>query len=253
MKIWRDLVESAGLSLSPGNVFASCLSISALVGLAVFSFTTIFGLAVAISLLVLGILLELIRSLGISRQRALEQIWPGIFDLLRSGAEAGLTIAEQIDYLAEHSPVALKGYFTQLAQDLERGIELERALGRFQSLVGSRSGDYLALVLLITSELGGRGEAEVWTKASSEVRQEQQLMNQVRAKQGWVLGSAKLAVLAPWLIVFVLLSLEQNRQAYATPQGTLVLLLGLLLSSFAYFLTSALGRLPLPGRVFHVG
>ncbi len=73
MKIWRDLVESAGLSLSPGNVFASCLSISALVGLAVFSFTTIFGLAVAISLLVLGILLELIRSLGISRQRALEQ------------------------------------------------------------------------------------------------------------------------------------------------------------------------------------
>jgi len=253
MRVWRELVESAGLSLSPANALASCLSISALIGLAIFSFTAIIGLALAIALLVLGILFELIRSLGTSRQRALEQIWPGIFDLLRSGAEAGLTIAEQLEYLAEHSPAALKEYFAQLSQDLERGVELERALARFQSLVGSRSGDFLVLVLLITSELGGRGEAEVWAKASSEVRQEQQLMNQVRAKQGWVLGSAKLAVLAPWLIVFVLLSLEQNREAYATNQGSLVLLLGLGLSSFAYFLTSALGRLPLPGRVFHVG
>lgn len=253
MRMWRELVESAGLSLSPANALASCLSISALIGLAIFSFTAIIGLALAIALLVLGILFELIRSLGTSRQRALEQIWPGIFDLLRSGAEAGLTIAEQLEYLAEHSPAALKQYFAQLSQDLERGVELERALARFQSMVGSRSGDFLVLVLLITSELGGRGEAEVWAKASSEVRQEQQLMNQVRAKQGWVLGSAKLAVLAPWLIVFVLLSLEQNREAYATNQGSLVLLLGLGLSSFAYFLTSALGRLPLPGRVFHVG
>lgn len=253
MKLWRDLVESAGLSVSPANALVSCLSISALIGLAIFSFTSIAGLAIAISLLVLGILFELIRSLGQARQRALEQIWPGIFDLLRSGAEAGLTIAEQLEYLAKHSPGALVNYFTELVQDLDRGVDLERALGTFQSNVGSRSGDYLALVLLITSELGGRGEAEVWSKASSEVRQEQQLMNQVRAKQGWVLGSAKLAVLAPWLIVFVLLSLEQNRQAYATPQGTLVLLLGLLLSSFAYFLTTALGRLPLPGRIFHVG
>lgn len=144
MKLWRDLVESAGLSVSPANALVSCLGISALIGLAIFSFTTIAGLAIAISLLVLGILFELIRSLGVSRQRALEQIWPGIFDLLRSGAEAGLTIAEQLDYLTAHSPDALENYFTQLAQDLDRGVELERALGRFQSQVGSRSGDYLA-------------------------------------------------------------------------------------------------------------
>jgi tight adherence protein B len=109
------------------------------------------------------------------------------------------------------------------------------------------------LVLAITSELGGRGEAEVWAAASREIRSEQQLMNQVRAKQGWVLGSAKLAVLAPWLIVFVLLALPQNRQAFSSLEGSLVLLLGLGLSFLAYFLTSALGRLPMPGRVFHVG
>lgn len=68
MKLWRDLVESAGLSVSPANALVSCLGISALIGLAIFSFTTIAGLAIAISLLVLGILFELIRSLGVSRK-----------------------------------------------------------------------------------------------------------------------------------------------------------------------------------------
>jgi tight adherence protein B len=108
------------------------------------------------------------------------------------------------------------------------------------------------LVLLITSELGGRGEAGIWEIASAEIRSEQQLRNQVLAKQGWVLGSAKLAVLAPWLIVFVLLSVESNRESFSSSSGTAVLLIGLLLSTFAYFLTSALGRLPMPRRVFSV-
>ncbi len=253
MKLWRDLAEAAGFGQSPQKLFLTCLLIASLVGAAVFSFTSITGLAISIALLILGILFEVIRSIGQGRLRALEQIWPGVFDLLRSGSEAGLTTYEQIEYLSKEAPAGIRRFFQQLFQDLEKGVALEKSLSVFQSQVGSRSGDFLAIVLLITTELGGRGESDIWAKASEEIRAEQQLMNQVRAKQGWVLGSAKLAVLAPWLIVFVLLSLEQNRLAFATTEGSLVLLLGLTLSGFAYFLTSFLGRLPLPARVFHVG
>jgi tight adherence protein B len=253
VKLWRELVEAAGLSFSPSQVLLAIWAISSLTGLAVFTFTSIVGLGLSIALLTFGILLELIRSLGETRQRALEQIWPGIFDLLRSGAEAGLTMTEQIEYLAQSAPLPIRSYFGSLLAEIDRGVSLEKSLSGFQAQVGSRSGDYLALVLAITSELGGRGEADVWAAASREIRSEQQLMNQVRAKQGWVLGSAKLAVLAPWLIVFVLLALPQNRQAFSSLEGSLVLLLGLGLSFLAYFLTSALGRLPMPGRVFHVG
>lgn len=253
MKLWRELASAAGFGLFANQLLSLTLFTCGFVGILIYFSTGITGLAFALFLLCFVILLEVLRALGAARTRALEQIWPSIFDLLRSGAEAGLTCAEQIEYLAKESPIAVRRFFQQLYFELDQGHSSQVALANFQNQVGSRSGDFLALVLLITSELGGRGESGIWSRASSEVRTEQQLLNQVLAKQGWVLGSAKLAVLAPWLVVFVLLSVPSNKEAFSTPTGSLVLLLGLALSVFAYFLTSLLGRLPMPERVFHVG
>lgn len=253
MKFWRELAGAAGFGLFANQLFALLLFICVAVGLIVYALTSILGLALSLALLSFGIGLELLRAIGSGRTRTLEQVWPSIFDLLRSGAEAGLSSHEQIEYLAEEAPVSVRRFFQQLQLQLERGQPMRSALADFQQQVGSRSGDFLALVLLITSELGGRGESGIWARASADIRSEQQLMGQVLAKQGWVMGSAKLAVLAPWLIVFVLLSVPSNREAFLAPTGTMILLLGLILSVFAYFLTSLLGKLPMPERVFHVG
>ena len=253
MKFWRELASAAGFGLFANQLLALVIICCALIALLIYFATSIAGLAISIGLLSLGVGLELLRALGTSRTRALEQIWPAIFDLLRSGAEAGLTSHEQIEYLSKEAPLAVRRYFEQLYLELERGTPMREALANFQQQVGSRSGDFLALVLLITSELGGRGEAGIWSRASSDIRTEQQLLGQVLAKQGWVLGSAKLAVLAPWLIVFVLLSVPSNREAFSSATGSMILLMGLALSVFAYFLTSILGRLPMPERVFNVG
>ncbi len=252
MKLWRDLASAAGLGLVTDYLLVGILILCALGGIVIYLLTAISGLALSIGLLIFGIALEVLRSIGNSRQRTLDQVWPGIFDLLRSGAEAGLTTHEQIEYLASEAPAPVRRYFKQLSSEVNGGQTISHALGSFQNSVGSRSGDFLAIVLLITSELGGRGEAGIWASASKEIRSEQQLLSQVLAKQGWVLGSAKMAVLAPWLIVFVLLSVESNRAAFSSPGGTAILFTGLLLSVFAYFLTSSLGRLPMPQRVFNV-
>lgn len=253
MKFWRELASAAGFGLLANQLLMLIIFICSMIGLLVYLGTGIAGLAISILLLCLGIGLEVLRALGAARTRALEQVWPSIFDLLRSGAEAGLSSFEQIEYLSKEAPMAVRRYFQQLYLELERGQLMRNALSAFQKQVGSRSGDFLALVLLITSELGGRGESGIWARASADIRAEQQLLSQVLAKQGWVLGSAKLAVLAPWLIVFVLLSVPSNEEAFSSAIGTIVLLVGLLLSVFAYFLTSILGRLPMPERVFHVG
>lgn len=252
MRFWREILSAAGLGPIAKQLLMGLVLALIFIGMVVYAATGIAGLGISLSLLSLGMFLEILRLVGRTRQKALDQIWPGIFDVLRSGAEAGLTLHEQIEYLANESPLAVRRYFQQLFMDLEHGKSIQEALSRFQNQVGSRSGDFMVMVLLITSELGGRGEAGIWERASQEIRSEQQLMNQVLAKQGWVLGSAKMAVLAPWLIVFVLLSVKSNQEAFASSTGTMILLIGLLLSFFAYFLTSALGRLPIPQRVFDV-
>lgn len=253
MKFWREIASAAGFGLFANQLLILLLASCIVIALLILFATGILGLALSIGLLSLGIGLEVLRVIGTSRARALEQVWPAIFDLLKSGAEAGLTSYEQIEYLAKEAPVLVRRYFQQLHLELERGHTIQQSLATFQQQVGSRSGDFLAIVLLITSELGGRGEAGIWARASSDIRSEQLLLGQVLAKQGWVLGSAKLAVLAPWLIVFVLLSVPSNQAAFSSNTGTIILLMGLILSVFAYFLTSFLGRLPLPERVFNVG
>jgi tight adherence protein B len=93
--------------------------------------------------------------------------------------------------------------------------------------------------------------AITYQRAAVQVRKEQGEISQLQAKQGWVSSSAKLALLAPWLIALVLVQLPQNKAAFATELGALVLILGLVLSLVAYALVNRLGRLPLPGRVLN--
>jgi tight adherence protein B len=111
--------------------------------------------------------------------------------------------------------------------------------------------DLLALLIELDSELGGHGMAVTYQRAAVQVRKEQGEISQLQAKQGWVSSSAKLALLAPWLIALVLVQLPQNKAAFVTELGAAILILGLALSLVAYALVNRMGRLPLPGRVLN--
>lgn len=251
MKLWISLCQSAGFSgrwLQIGQI--ALLSASA-VGLVIFLITGVPGLGISLGLLTLGVWLEVLRLLANRRQRLLDEAWPAVFDLLRSGAQSGMSLEEQVAYLAESGPKQLRSSFAQLASDLERGASLEAALVSFRDSLGSRSGDYLALVLAVATELGGRGVSQTWEQSAKQIRYEMRILNEVKAKQNWILASAKLALLAPWLLAMLLLSPAGNREAFASLAGTMVLLIGLLMSAAAYFLTNLMGRLKLPGRIFH--
>jgi tight adherence protein B len=72
----------------------------------------------------------------------------------------------------------------------------------------------------------------------------------LETKQGWVTGTAKLALVAPWIIVLFLVSRPENADIYNTNEGLTILLLGLTVSLVAYRLIGVLGNLAKPKRVF---
>ena len=253
MQLIARLSEAAGLAHRRLELAFLVGGSSALVGLLALSFTRIPGLSVCLVAMSLVVWLELLRAKADRRQRRLDAVWPAVFDALKSGAQAGLSTVEQLDYLATDGPEELREQFAILLAEIDRGVYTEIALANFRNRIGSRSADFLAIVLLLIEEVGGRGEAKNWDQAARDIRQEQAAISQVKAKQSWVLGSAKIALLAPWLICILLLNVEQNRLAFATYQGSAVLITGLLMSLFAYFLTNVLGRIRLPERVFYVG
>jgi tight adherence protein B len=251
MRFYRDLLESAGLS-SNQQLVTTVLGLSGAAGfLLAFLVTGIPALAACLALLVLATELEVLRAIASSRAAAFEKLWPQVFDSFQNAAQSSISLSEQLDYLAESGPIRLRKSFAQLGYDLDTGIEIQIALERFRASIGSRHADFLALLIELSNELGSNSMAKTWEAAATELRSEQAIFGQVLAKQGWVLGSAKISLIAPWLIALVLIQLEQNKAAFATELGALVLVLGLALSALAYFFVNRLAKLTMPQRIFN--
>jgi len=251
VKFFSLLVSSAGLYSRRKETYVIGTLVVFSTGLLTQAATGVYGLSLSVSALSAGAFIEVIRLRARSRQSQLERLWPQVFDSFQNATQSGLSLQEQLEYLAIKGPVRLRVHFEKLHHALDSGKDIGESLEVFREAIGSRQGDSLSLLLEVTTELGTTGIAESWRKAAANLRGEQAMFGEVVAKQGWVLGSAKVALVAPWLIAFLLVRLEQNRVAFETELGALVLLGGLLLSVLAYVAVNKLGSLTLPSRIFN--
>jgi tight adherence protein B len=110
--------------------------------------------------------------------------------------------------------------------------------------------DRLVELVRIVSISGGQGFHVALRNQSVQVRQDLALAGELESKQGWVSGTAKVAITAPWLVVLMLCARKENVAAYSSPQGSWVLLIGLIVSVFAYRLIQLFGSISDPVRVF---
>jgi tight adherence protein B len=141
-------------------------------------------------------------------------------------------------------------HFKAFSDDIERGLSLVSSLDQLKSRVGTIHSDRLCELLCVVSSAGGAGLIETLRNQVQLVRKELAFSGEISSKVGWITGTAKIAVGAPWLIVAMLSSRPENASAYASTEGSLLLLIGLLVSIFAYRLVQMLGTLPPSPRVF---
>jgi tight adherence protein B len=251
MRFYRELIQAAGLHENSKEVAAALLGTAFITVVLVWGFTGVPALALCIGTLALAAGLEVLRVKAKSRQAALDALWPQVFDSFQNASLSGVAFIEQLHYLSQSGPARLRLTFAQLKRDIELGNELQACLAKFRLAIGSRHADLLALLIELSTELGGHGMSKTWGDAAAELRQDQALLGQVLAKQGWVSASAKVALAAPWLIALVLIQLPQNRVAFSSELGAVVLATGLGLSFVAFAMVNRLGKLNLPGRIFH--
>jgi tight adherence protein B len=251
VKFYSDLLARAGL-LDKKNQISILILLSGLV-IALLSYwaTGVWGLSICLAILGLASSLEILRLRAEARQRAFDASWPQVFDAFQSGAISGIGLREQFEYLGRQGPTALRSEFQALVELYDLGYEVDQLAPIMRGRFANRHADLLALLIELDSELGGQGMSVTYQRAALRVRKEQAELGQLLAKQGWVSSSAKIALLAPWLVALVLIQLPQNKAAFATELGAMILVLGLALSMVAYTLVNRLGRLPLPGRVLN--
>jgi tight adherence protein B len=214
------------------------LVIGILVGGLAYELTSIFALALSVAVGVIGFLLDALNARARSRRANLAALWPEVLDSVISSTSSGSSITESLIVLATEGPVSLRPSFVQFQDDIERGQSLSSALRKLKHRLGNAHSDRLL-------ELLGSLREQVRL-----VRQELAFSGEIASKLGWITGTAKIAVGAPWLIVAMLSTRPENATAYASTAGSLVLIVGLFVSVFAFKLVQTLGVLPESPRVF---
>lgn len=250
--LWfRSTIEGAGLNrFTSTQALLTLAIVASTIGVLVQTVFKVYALTLFCVLGFVALALEFLSSVAARRRAELKVLWPEVVDSLQSAVSAGLSMTESFEDLARRGPIRLQKHFEKLVIELDRGVEFVSAIDDLKKGLGEAHADKTCEILRLVANTGAENLARVLRAQSSAIRDELNVVGQLESKQGWVVGTAKLAVVAPWIIVALLSVRPENAAIYNSASGASILLLGFVVSIFAYRLVHVIGALPTAPRVF---
>ncbi len=186
------------------------------------------------------------RAEKVMRER--ESAWPEVIDSLVSALQSGVSISDAVLALAEHAPVALRPNFIRVKMAVQQGEGLELALKREKEDLKSAISDQVFETLIVAKEFGGRDSNNALRLLSEFVRDDLDVLEEIRTKFGWIKNSAALATVAPWILLVLLSSQRSTVEAFSTSSGVKILACGVIMTALAYLWMERVGRIPIAVR-----
>ena len=244
-------LEGAGLARwGVVGLIARVVGLAVTIGVWSFLVSRIIAFSGCVAILTAALAIEMLHVRAKARRSEIAKSWPEILDSLASAEVAGIGLFEAFGDLAEHAPANLRSQFVRANAKLIAGFSFDETLSELKSEFGEPHADRLIELLQMVNEIGASNYHRLLRDQAKSLRSDIALLGAIETKQSWVLGTAKLAIAAPWLIVAVLASRPENAAVYNSAGGSSLLLFGLVISAFAYYLIHLLGSLPSPKRVF---
>ncbi|MFT0846658.1 type II secretion system F family protein [Actinomycetaceae bacterium L2_0104] len=182
------------------------------------------------------------------RARAREE-WPDVLDDIVSALRAGLGIGEALASLAVRGPEALRPFFAEFAAQLQATGRLDPALDNLKDKLADPVADRVLEAMRLASRLGGHDLAAILRSLATGLRAENRARGELLARQSWSVNGARVAAIAPWIVLALLATRPGTIEAFATAGGTMILIGGFFTTVCAYALMVRLGRLPEEPRV----
>jgi tight adherence protein B len=243
---WLDAAGLAGVRTS--MVFVVCGSVAVLIGSVVATIMPIPALAPLAAVAGVGIPIIALTGARDARRETARAAWPDVIDAIRVALRSGSTMIDALATAEALVPRSWSGAWHRMTVDLRRGAELDRALEALRASLADPIADRVIESLLVGRDLGGAELPVVLTELARTVRRDVALRREVRARQSWVRNAARLGVAAPWVVLVLLASRPENRAAYSTPGGTMLLLAVAGATVIAHAVMSGLGTLREPNR-----
>lgn len=246
----REVLAQAGLGSVP---LARIFGIQAATGLAALMVAFIITGSVSISLVFAGFAgyspWLLIQHMRRRRRADLQEVWPEVVDNLTSGVRAGLSLPEALASIGDAGPIGLREPFKNFGTDYRATGAFNECLDRLKGALADPVGDRLCESLRVAREVGGTDLGRLLGTLSRFLREDSRARSELLARQSWSVSAARMAVAAPWLVLLLLATRRETLQAYDTPAGVVIIVIGAALSILAYRLMIRIGRLPEDRRV----
>lgn len=246
----RDRLNQAGMhDLNIPAFLSVCLGLGLISWVAALSLTTSFAIASAIGLLLALSPLWYVSFSARKRRTEIGALWPEAIEDLISAIRAGMALPEALSALCERGPHGLRPYFSTFAADYRATGRFEESLNVLKERIADPDADRIIEALRITREVGGTDLTRLLGTLAEFLRKDLRTRQELMARQSWTTAGARIATAAPWLVLALLSTRQETAQAFDTPLGVTILIVGALMSATAYALMLHLGRLPEEERV----
>ena len=246
-----NLLAEAGLAhVAPRVVVAACV-VASLVCAAVAWLATGVSTLGLLALVAGGAApIVWLRSRRSGLIRARRALWPDVCDLLIASVRAGMSLPDAIASLAVSAPPALRPAFARFERDINASGHFDSSADRLKTALADPMGDRTVETMRMARQVGGTELVPVLRALSASVRADAALRAEVESRQSWTKGAAVLGVVAPWVILAMLALRPEGAEAYSSPEGMVLVVVGAVVSIVAYRVMIRIGRLPEQKRWF---
>jgi len=179
-----------------------------------------------------------------ARRQRLRLAWPGVIDHIRAGVRSGSDISWSISALPASLPLDITAPVQAFRAHIEAGMGTDVALSELARDLADPVADRIVEVLRMAHDVGGTDLPDVLLSLQHSVRRDIAVREDAHAKQSWIRSAAVLAVSAPWVVLVVIGSRGDTASSYQSVEGTIILLVGALVSVIAFRMMRSIGALP---------
>ena len=215
----------------------------AFMGIVISITTKVFVIApvsLALAILLPGILLKQ-RKIKMQDQKM--QQWTLLIDDLTSGVRAGLTIGEALAQALQNCEEPLRSDFQEAILEINRSGQASKVISILKNQITDAVGVATLKLLQVVLKTGANDLATSLSILSNSSRENHNLIQELKAKQSWVLNGARISVISPWLVLLALWTQESVRNAYQNLIGQLILILVAVVGLFGYLVMKRIGRI----------
>ena len=247
----RERLVQAGLArISPATVFTVAALLGVVATSLVFVLFSVVVLAVASGVVAFLVPFLLISWRARTQRKLNRVVWPDVVDQLVSAVRSGLALPDSVMTLASTGPAATRAQFAVFATEYRATGNFASCLDGLKSRLADPIADRILETLRMSREVGGSELTTVLRNLSAYLRQESAIRSEVEARQSWVMNAARLGVASPWVVLLLLATRPEAAAAYNSPGGATLIVVGLMVSFFAYRLMIGIGRIPDERRWF---